>query len=169
MCGTGCSGDRSFETASPLSATETRYISAEGALPGIPCRVSTFLRQTFGTQSGVWRHRAMVAEVPLATPASLAKLAARVESRFEVFPRMVECPGWFVLFAGRASVRPGFRRALVAHPAAFPVLPQLVDLESFVARAASTKGILVLELTRAADVGLRGEVPRLSLLRASGA
>ena len=111
----------------------------------------------------------MVGEVTLASRARLAGLATGVESRFEVFPRVVECPGWFVLFASRASVRPGFRRALVAHPTAFRVLPQLADLERFVARAASAKGILVLELTRAADVGLRGEVPRLSLLRASGA
>ena len=82
---------------------------------------------------------------------------------------MVEFPGWFVLFAGRASVRPGFWRALVAHPAAFGVLPQLADLESLVARAASTKGILVLEMTRAADDGSRREVPQLALLFASGA
>ena len=111
----------------------------------------------------------MVGEATLASRACFAALAAGVESRFEVFPRVVECPGWFVLFADRASVRPGFRRALVAHPAAFPVLPQLVDLESFVARAASTKGILLLELTRAADVGFRREVFQLALLFASGA
>ena len=82
---------------------------------------------------------------------------------------MDEFSGWFVLFAGRASVRPGFWRALVAHPAAFGVLPQLADLESLVARAASTKGILVLEMTRAADDGSRREVPQLALLFASGA
>ena len=100
----------------------------------------------------------MVGEVTLALDARLASLAACVDSRFEVFPRVVECRGWFVSFAGRASVRPGFRRALVAHLAAFRVLPQLADLERFVARAASAKGILLLELTRAADVGSRGEV-----------
>ena len=111
----------------------------------------------------------MVGEVTLASRARLASLAAGVESRFEVFPRVVECRGWFVLIAGRASVWPGFRRALVAHPAAFRVLPQLADLERFVARAASAQDLLVLELTRAADVGLRGEVPQLALLRASGA
>ena len=82
---------------------------------------------------------------------------------------MDEFSGWFVLFAGRASVRPGFWRAFVAHPVAFGVFPQLADLERFVARAASAKGILVLELTRAADVGLRGEVSQLPLLRTSGA
>ena len=108
----------------------------------------------------------MVGEVTLALDARLASLTAGVESRFEVFSLVGECRGWFVLFAGRASVRPGFRRALVAHPAAFGVLPQLADLESFVARAASTKGTLVLELTRAADVGFRGEVSQLALLRA---
>ena len=111
----------------------------------------------------------MVGEVTLALYACLANLAACVESLFEVFPRVGECRGWFVSFAGRTSVRPGFRRALVAHLAAFRVLPQLADLERFVARAASAKGILVLELTRAADVGFRGEVPQLALLRASGA
>ena len=108
----------------------------------------------------------MVGEVTLALDARLASLAAGVESRFEVFPRVVECRGWFVLFAGRASVRPRFWRALVAHPAAFRVLPQLIDLERLVARAASAKGIFVLELTRFADVGVRGEVAQLALLRA---
>ena len=111
----------------------------------------------------------MVGEVTLALYARLASLAACVESRFEVFPRVVECRGWFVSFAGRASVRPSFRRALVAHLASFRVLPQLADLERFVARAACAKCILVLELTRGTDVGFRGEVLQLALLRASGA
>ena len=111
----------------------------------------------------------MVGEVTLALDARLASLAACVESSFEVFPRVVECRGWFVSFAGRASVRPGFWRALVAHLAAFRVLPQLADLESLVARGAGTNGILLLEMTRAADDGSRREVPRLALLFASGA
>ena len=111
----------------------------------------------------------MVGEVMLAFGARLAALAAGVESRFEVFPRVVECRGWFVLCADRASVWPRFRRALVAHPTAFRVLPQLADLERFVARAASAQEKLLLELTCAADVGLRGEVPQEALLRASGA
>ena len=109
----------------------------------------------------------MVCEAPLALLPRLTALG--VESSFELSPAMLELRSRFVLVAGGASVWPRFRRALVAHPAAFRVLPQLPDLERFVARAASAKGILVLELTRAADVGLRGEVPRLSLLRASGA
>ena len=75
----------------------------------------------------------------------------------------------FVLFAGRASVRPGFWRAFVAHPVAFGVFPQLADLESLVARGAGTNGILLLEMTRAADDGSRREVPQLALLFASGA
>ena len=99
----------------------------------------------------------MVGEVTLALYACLASLAACVESLFEVFPRVGECRGWFVSFASRASVRPGFWRALVAHLAAFRVLSQLADLERFVARAASAKGIFLLELTRAADVGSCGE------------
>ena len=111
----------------------------------------------------------MVGAVTLALDARLASLAAGVESCFQMIPRLVEIPGWFVFFAGRASVRPGFWRALVAHPAAFRVLPELVDLESFVARAASTKGILLLELTCAADVGFRRKVFQLALLFASSA
>ena len=123
----------------------------------------------FRTQPRVWSHGAVVGEAPLALRARLAALAAGVESSFELSPTMLEFRSRFVLVAGGASVWPRFRRALVAHPAAFRVLPQLSDLERLVARAASAKGILVLELTRAADVGLRGEVPQLSLLRASGA
>ena len=111
----------------------------------------------------------MVGEVMLALDARLASLAAGVESRVEVFPRVVECRGWLALLAGRASVWPRFRRALVAHPAACRVLPQLAYLERFVARAASAKGILVLEVTRAADVGLRTEVSQLALFPASAA
>ena len=86
----------------------------------------------------------MVGEVMLALDARLTSLATGVESRFEVFPRVVECRGWFALFAGRASVWPRFRRAVVAHPAAFRVVPQLADLESFVAHAARAKEILLL-------------------------
>ena len=123
----------------------------------------------FRTQPRVWSHGAVVGEAPLALLARLAALAAGVESIFELSPAMLELRSRFVLVAGGASVWPRFRRALVAHPAAFRILPQLADLERFVERAASAKSILVLELTRAADVGLLGEVPRLSLLRASGA
>ena len=123
----------------------------------------------FRTQPRVWSHGAVVGEAPLALLARLAALAAGVESSFELSPAMLEFRTRFVLVAGGASVWPRFWRAFVAHAAAFRVLPQLADLERFVARAASAKGILVLELTRAADVGLRGEVPHLSLLRASGA
>ena len=111
----------------------------------------------------------MVGEATFAVLARLAALAAGVESSFELSPAMLELRSWFVLVASGASVWPRFRRALVAHPTAFRVRPQVPDLERFVARAASAKGILVLELTRAADVGLREEVPHLSLLRASGA
>ena len=110
----------------------------------------------------------MVGEATFALDARLAGFAAGVESRLEFSPAMLELGSWFVFFAGGASVWPRFRRALVAHPAAFGVLPQLADLESLVARAASTKGILVLELTRAADVGFRREIPQLALLCASG-
>ena len=111
----------------------------------------------------------MVGEATLALLARLAALAAGVDSSFELSPAMLEFRSRFVLLAGGASVWPRFWRALVAHPAAFRALPEVPDLERLVARAASAKGILLLELTRAADVGLRGEVPQLSLLRASGA
>ena len=121
----------------------------------------------FRTQPRVWSHGAVVCEAPLALLARLTALATGVESSSELSPAMLELRSRFVLVAGGASVWPRFRRALVAHPAAFRVLPQLADLERFVARAASAKGILVLELTRAADVGLRGEVPQLALLRAA--
>ena len=111
----------------------------------------------------------MVGELTLASRACFARFAAGVESCLEFSPAMLELRSCFVFLASGASVWPRFRRALVTHPAAFRVLPQLADLERFVARAASSKGIFVLELTCLADVGLRGEVPQLSLLRASGA
>ena len=111
----------------------------------------------------------MVGEAPLALLARLTALAAGVESSFELSPAMLELRSWFVFVAGGASVWPRFRRALVAHPAAFGVLPQLADAERLVARAARAKDILFLELTRAADDGSRREVPRLALLFASGA
>ena len=123
----------------------------------------------FRTQPRVWSHGAVVGEAPLALLARLAALAAGVESSFELSPAMLEFRSRFVLVAGGASVWPRFRRALVAHPAAFRVLPQLADLERFVARAASAQEKLLLELTCAADVGLRGEVPQEALLRASSA
>ena len=111
----------------------------------------------------------MVGEATLALLACLAALATGVESIFELSPAMLELRNWFVLVAGGAFVWPRFRRALVAQSAALRVLLQLAGLDRFVARAASAKDILFLELTRAADVGLRGEVPQLPLLRASGA
>ena len=123
----------------------------------------------FRTLPRVWSHGAVVGEAPLALLARLAALAAGVESCFELSPAMLEFRSRCVLLAGGASVWPRFWRALVAHPAAFRALPEVPDLERFVARAASAKGILLLELTRAADVGFRGEVPQPALLLASGA
>ena len=123
----------------------------------------------FRTQPRVWSHGAVVGEAPLALLARLAALAAGVESSFELSPAMLELRSRFVLLAGGASVWPRFRRAVVAHPAACRVLSQLACLERFVARAASAKGILVLELSRAADVGLRTEVSQLALFPASAA
>ena len=86
----------------------------------------------------------MVGERAVAYLARLAALAAGVESSFELSPAMLELGSWFVFGAGGASVWPGFRRALVAHPAAFRILPQLADLERFVAQTASAKEILLL-------------------------
>ena len=111
----------------------------------------------------------MVGEVTLALDARLASLAAGVESCFEVFPRMVEIPGWFVLFAGRASVRPGFRRTFVAQHAALSVLAQLASLETFATHAASLVLILLYLVASLADVGVRGEVSQRALLCAPGA
>ena len=111
----------------------------------------------------------MVGEAPLALDAFLAVFAPRVDCSFELSSAMPEFSSRFVLLAGGALVWSRFRRALVAHPTAFRVLPQLADLERFVARAASAPEKLLLELTCAADVGLRGEVPQEALLRASGA
>ena len=94
----------------------------------------------------------MVREVTLALDASLASLATCVESRLEVFPRVAECRCWFVLFASRASVRPGFRRTFVAQPAALSVLAQLPELEGFAARAADLELIPLQLLAGVADV-----------------
>ena len=111
----------------------------------------------------------MVGEATFALDARLAGFAASVVSNFQFSPAMLELGSWFVFCASGASVWPRFRRALVAQPAALRVLPQLAGLERFVARAASAQEKLLLELTCAADVGLRGEVPQEALLRASGA
>ena len=70
----------------------------------------------------------MVGEVTLASRARLAGLAAGVESRFEVFPQVLECRGWLVLCAGRASVWPGLWRTFVAQSAALSVLALLPEL-----------------------------------------
>ena len=86
----------------------------------------------------------MIAEFTLASRARFAALAAGVESCFQDSPAMLEFRGWFVFFAGGASVWPRFRRAFVAHPVAFRVVPQLADLESFVAHAASAREIPLL-------------------------
>ena len=111
----------------------------------------------------------MVGEVTLASRARLAGLAAGVESRFEFFPRVVKRRGWFVLFAGRASVWPGFRRTFVAQPAAFSVVAELAQLERFATHAASLVLTLLCLVARLADVGLRGEVSQRALLCAPGA
>ena len=111
----------------------------------------------------------MVGEVTLTSSAPFAGLAAGVESRFEVFPRVVECRGWFVLFAGRAFVRPGFRRTFVAQPPALSVLAELAELKSFAAHAASLVLILLYLVASLADVGVCGEVSQRALLCAPSA
>ena len=105
----------------------------------------------------------------LALDARLASLAAGVEGRFEVFPRVVECRGGFVLVAGRASVRPGFRRAFVAQHVAPLVLPQVLELEGSAARAASFVLVLLCLVAGLADVRVRREVPLRAVLCACGA
>ena len=111
----------------------------------------------------------MVGEVTLASRARLAGLAAGVESSFEVFPRVVECRGCFVLFAGRASVWSSSRRTFVAQPAALSVLAELAELERFAAHAASLVLILLYLVASLADVGVCGEVSQRALLCAPGA
>ena len=86
----------------------------------------------------------MVGEAPLALLARLAALAAGVESSFELSPAMLEFRSRFVLVAGGASVWPRFRRAVVAHPAAFRVMPQVGDLQRRVTATPSAKEILLL-------------------------
>ena len=94
----------------------------------------------------------MVGAVTLALDARLASLAAGVESCFQMIPRLVEIPGWFVFFAGRASVRPSFRRTFMAQPAALTVLAQLPELEGFAARAPGLELIPLQLLAGVADV-----------------
>ena len=94
-------------------------------------------------EASVWGHGPMVGEVTLASRACLAGLAAGVENRFEFFPRVVECRGWFVFCAGRASVWPGFRRTFVAQPSALCGLAELAQLERFATHAASLVLILL--------------------------
>ena len=85
----------------------------------------------------------MVGEATFALDARLAGFAASVVGSFQLSPAMLELGSWFVFCAGCASVWPRFRRALVAHLAAFRILPQLADLERFVAQAASAKEIFL--------------------------
>ena len=86
----------------------------------------------------------MVGEATFALDARLAGFATSVVSNLQFSPAMLELGSWFVFCAGGASVWPRFRRALVAHPGAFRPLPQLADLERFLAQAASAKEILLL-------------------------
>ena len=79
-----------------------------------------------------------------ALEARLAALAASVECCFQLSPAMSEVCGGFVPLAAGARVRPRFRSAVVAQPAAFRVMPQVVELQRFVAAAASAKEILLL-------------------------
>ena len=95
-------------------------------------------------QPRVCCHGAMVGEATLALDARLAAFAASVESCFQLSPAMSEFRGGFVPCAGGTYVWPRFRRAVVAHPAAFRVIPQLADLESFVTHTASAKEIRLL-------------------------
>ena len=98
----------------------------------------------FRTQPRVWSHGAVVGEATLALNARLAGFAANVESFFQDSPAMLEFRGWFVSCAGGASVRPRFRRAVVAHLAALRFFSEMADLERFVTHAASAKEILLL-------------------------
>ena len=62
---------------------------------------------------------------------------------------MVECRGWFVLLAGRASVWPDPRRTFVAQLAALSVLAELAEMGRFAAHAARLE-LIPLQLEAAA-------------------
>ena len=94
----------------------------------------------------------MVRKVIGASRACFASFAASVERRLEVFARVVECRGWLVFCAGRASVWPSFRRTFVAQAVALSVLPQVAELEGSAAPAASFELVLLCLVASLADV-----------------
>ena len=98
----------------------------------------------FRTQLRIRSHGPVVGEASVACAARLAAFAASVESCFQVSPAMSEFRGLLMFFAGGASVRPRFRGAVVAHPAAFGGVPQVVVLQRLVAATARAKEILLL-------------------------
>ena len=145
----------------PLRRREFLLLQRLVAYPTFPAVGQSL---AFRAAACVRRHGAVVGEVTLASRARLAGLATGVESRFEVFPRVGECRGWFVLCAGRASVWPGFRRTFVAQPAAFSVLAQLPELESSAACAARLELIPLQLEAGVADLGVPSEVSQRPLL-----
>ena len=120
-------------------------------------------------QALVRSHGAVVREVSLARAASFAGLAASVEGRLQVLPGVREGGEGLVFGAGRAAVRPGLGRAVVAQNAARRVLAQLPELGSLPAEAAGFVLVSLGLLARVADVGVCGEVPQRAFLCALGA
>ena len=102
------------------------------------------VREARRAQLRVRGHAPVVGEGFVTHRARLACSAAAMVQLLEVSPQMSEFRCWFVSCARCASERPCFWRAVVAHPAAVRVFPQLAVLESLLAQAAGAKDILLL-------------------------
>ena len=102
------------------------------------------VREARRAQLRVRSHASVVGEGIVTHRARLACSAAAMVQLLEVFLAVPELRRWFVSCARCASVWPGFWRAVVAHPAAVRVLPQLAALERLLAPAANPKDILLL-------------------------
>ena len=102
------------------------------------------VREARRAQLRVRGHAPVVGEGIVTHRARLACSAAAMVQLLEVFLAVPELRRWFVSCARCASVWPRFRRAVVAHPAAFRVIPQVADLHSLVTDTASAKEILLL-------------------------
>ena len=127
------------------------------------------VREARRAKSCVRSHASVVGEGIVTHGARLACSAAAMVQLLELFLAVPELRRWFVSCARCASVWPRLRRAVVAHPAAVRVLPQLAALERFLAPAASPKDILLLYMAGLADGGVCREVRLLALLPASRA
>ena len=129
-------------------------------------RFQNCVREARRAQLRVRSHKSVIGEGLVTHRARLACSAAAMVQLLEVFLAVPELRRWFDSFGSCASVWSRFRCAVVAHPAAFRIVPQLADLESFVTHAASAKEILLLQVAGLADIRICGEESQLPLLRA---